>query len=67
MSTWRSAGLNYVNYSNIAAQVLRRSLKADQKEIAMRRGKSTIRYFYWVQGSMLPEGEKPKQLEKEKA
>ncbi|KAJ8737507.1 hypothetical protein PYW08_000102 [Mythimna loreyi] len=67
MSSWRSAGLNYVNYSNIAAQVLRKSLKADHKERALKRGKSTIRYFYWSKGEMLPQGEKPKQLEKDKA
>ncbi|PZC81884.1 hypothetical protein B5X24_HaOG211897 [Helicoverpa armigera] len=67
MSTWRMAGLNYVNYSNIAANILRRSLKADLKEAAMKRGQSTIRYFYWVNGEPLPEGHKPKPDEKGKA
>nr|XP_004933166.1 protein stunted [Bombyx mori] len=59
MSTWRMAGLNYVNYSNIAARTLRKSLKGNLKEEASKRDKSLIRYFYWANGEILPAGQKP--------
>ncbi|XP_075991595.1 protein stunted-like [Anticarsia gemmatalis] len=59
MSTsWRMAGLNYVNYSNIAARVLRGSLKAGHKEEAMKRGAPHMKYYYWANGEMLPLGQK---------
>ncbi|CAG4942490.1 unnamed protein product [Colias eurytheme] len=60
MSTWRMAGLNYVNYSNIAAKTLRKSLKSNLKEEAAKRDVSGIRFFYWENGDVLPAGEKPK-------
>ncbi|XP_028160467.1 protein stunted-like [Ostrinia furnacalis] len=63
MSTWRMVGLNYVNYSNIAARVLRKSLKANLRDEAGKRDISAIRYFYWLKGEMLAHGKK---LEPEK-
>ncbi|CAG9782011.1 unnamed protein product [Diatraea saccharalis] len=59
MSTWRMAGLNYVNYSNIAARTLRKSLKANLREEASKRDQSAIRYFYWVKGEMLRDEQLP--------
>ncbi|RVE53082.1 hypothetical protein evm_002179 [Chilo suppressalis] len=66
MSTWRMAGLNYVNFSNIAARTLRKSLKANLREEASKRNQSAIRYFYWAGGEQLPEGKKPEPSEKAK-
>lgn len=45
--------------------MLRRSLKSDFRDEAMKREASHIRYYYWVNGAMLGEGEKPV-VEKEK-
>lgn len=50
MSSWRTVGLNYINYSNIAARVLRNSLKAEQRAAAEKRGESQIRFTKWENG-----------------
>ncbi|CAH2985480.1 unnamed protein product [Chilo suppressalis] len=44
---------NYVNFSNIAARTLRKSLKANLREEASKRDQSAIRYFYWAGGEQL--------------
>ncbi|KAI8319503.1 hypothetical protein GQ54DRAFT_265218 [Martensiomyces pterosporus] len=47
---WRAAGINYLQYSNIAARALRRVAKAElQTEIAKREGVN-IRYAKWENG-----------------
>lgn len=46
---------SYVNYSNIAARVLRRSLKSPEKDEASKRDVSHIKVHYWAEGSMLRE------------
>ncbi|XP_045764693.1 protein stunted isoform X2 [Maniola jurtina] len=50
MSAWRQAGLNYINYSNIAAKILRKSLKADFRTEALRRDASHVRITPWANG-----------------
>ncbi|KAL0892053.1 hypothetical protein ABMA27_015275 [Loxostege sticticalis] len=50
MSAWRQAGLNYINYSNIAAKMLRRSLKPDLRTEALRRDASHVRITPWTDG-----------------
>ncbi|CAH1395099.1 unnamed protein product [Nezara viridula] len=40
MSAWRAAGLNYIQYSNIAARVVRQSLKPNVKTEALKREES---------------------------
>ncbi|XP_047506943.1 protein stunted-like isoform X1 [Pieris napi] len=50
MSAWRQAGLNYINYSNIAANILRRSLKPQLKTEAIRRDESHVRITPWANG-----------------
>ena len=35
---WRVAGLNYVQYSNIAAKTVRQALKGEAKDAAAKRG-----------------------------
>ncbi|CAH1647843.1 unnamed protein product [Spodoptera littoralis] len=66
MSTWRMAGLNYVNYSNIAANTLRKSLKTEHRDAAIKRGIPTVKYYYWENGQMLAHGQKLKVVEKER-
>ncbi|KAG6446364.1 protein stunted isoform X1 [Manduca sexta] len=50
MSAWRQVGLNYINYSNIAAKVLRRSLKPELRAEAMKRDESHVRITPWADG-----------------
>ncbi|XP_066156826.1 protein stunted isoform X2 [Euwallacea fornicatus] len=50
MSAWRAAGLNYINYSNIAAKVLRQALKADLRADAAKRNDSHIKVTKWQDG-----------------
>ncbi|XP_055524912.1 protein stunted isoform X2 [Wyeomyia smithii] len=56
MSAWRAAGLNYINYSNIAAKLVRQALKPDLRAQATRRDDSHIKFTKWVNGK--PETEK---------
>ena len=39
---WRVAGLNYVQYSNIAAKTVRQALKGEAKDAAAKRGNHLI-------------------------
>ncbi|XP_050524194.1 protein stunted-like isoform X1 [Daktulosphaira vitifoliae] len=50
MSYWRAAGLNYVNYSNIAAKVVRRVLKSDLQASACKRDESHVKFTPWIKG-----------------
>ncbi|CAH0700039.1 unnamed protein product [Spodoptera exigua] len=50
MSAWRQAGLNYINYSNIAAKILRRSLKPELRAEALKRDDSNVRITPWANG-----------------
>ncbi|EAT44591.1 AAEL004060-PA [Aedes aegypti] len=56
MTAWRAAGLNYINYSNIAARLVRKALKPEQRAQAVRRDESHIKFTKWVNGK--PENEK---------
>ncbi|KAJ1732205.1 hypothetical protein LPJ61_002159 [Coemansia biformis] len=47
---WRTAGMNYLQYSSIAARALRRVVKSELKtEIAKREGVS-VKYAKWTNG-----------------
>ncbi|KAL3284882.1 hypothetical protein HHI36_019019 [Cryptolaemus montrouzieri] len=50
MSAWRAAGLNYINYSNIAAKILRQALKTDVRAEAAKRDSTTVKITKWVDG-----------------
>ncbi|XP_039436296.1 protein stunted-like [Culex pipiens pallens] len=50
MTAWRAAGLNYINYSNIAANLLRRALKSELREQAARRDVTSIKFTKWANG-----------------
>merc|ERR1712223_2184715 len=49
---WRAAGLNYIQYSNVAAKVVRRCLKGDAlKTDAAKREVTSIKFAKWEGGS----------------
>ncbi|CAH1105354.1 unnamed protein product [Psylliodes chrysocephalus] len=50
MSAWRAAGLNYINFSNIAAKLLRQALKADLRAEADKRSGTHIKITKWQEG-----------------
>jgi len=50
MSYWRTAGLNYIRFSNIAAKVVRRALKQDLRAEAAKRDESSIKFTQWKDG-----------------
>nr|AVC55617.1 mitochondrial ATP5e long variant [Mesenchytraeus cf. pedatus SL-2017] len=50
MSSWRLAGLNYINYSRVCARIVRRSLKPDIRVEAMKRDEGFIRPIFWKDG-----------------
>lgn len=41
---------SYINYSNIAARVLRQALRAEPKKDAIKRDETSIRFTPWVNG-----------------
>lgn len=50
MSKWRELGLTYVHFSNIAARVLRNSLKPELRADAAKRAEAHIKFTKWVDG-----------------
>merc|ERR1712029_1338351 len=50
---WRAAGLNYVQYSNIAAKVVRRCLKPEFKADAGKREITSINFAKWEGGKQV--------------
>nr|ABD98778.1 putative mitochondrial ATP synthase epsilon chain [Graphocephala atropunctata] len=55
MSAWRAAGLNYIQYSNIAAKLVRRALKVELRAEAARRDESFVRFTPWKDGKPITE------------
>ncbi|CAG9838812.1 unnamed protein product [Diabrotica balteata] len=55
MSAWRAAGLNYINYSNIAAKLLRQALKPELRTEALRRNETHIKVTKWQDGKPIKE------------
>ncbi|XP_014215124.1 protein stunted isoform X2 [Copidosoma floridanum] len=50
MSAWRQAGLNYINYSQIAARLVRQALKSDLRVEAAKRDEANVRVTQWKDG-----------------
>ncbi|CAO1356176.1 unnamed protein product [Diamesa hyperborea] len=50
MTAWRQAGLNYINFSNIAAKLVRRALKPEFRAEAAKRDASHIKFTPWANG-----------------
>ncbi|XP_019762593.1 protein stunted isoform X1 [Dendroctonus ponderosae] len=53
MSAWRQAGLNYINYSNIAAKVVRQALKTELRADAAKRNDSHVKITKWEGGKAI--------------
>lgn len=50
MSKWRELGLTYVHYSNVAARVLRSSLRSELRADAAKRANANIKFTKWTDG-----------------
>ncbi|EZA55520.1 ATP synthase subunit epsilon, mitochondrial [Ooceraea biroi] len=50
MSAWRQAGLNYINYSQIAARLVRQALKGDLRAEALKRDEVNVKFTQWKDG-----------------
>ncbi|ODN04680.1 ATP synthase subunit epsilon, mitochondrial [Orchesella cincta] len=50
MTFWRVAGLNYIQYSTIAARVVRKALKPEFRVEAAKRSESGIKFTQWKDG-----------------
>lgn len=50
MSKWRELGLTYIHYSNIAARLLRSSLKQELRAEANKRADSHVKFTKWIDG-----------------
>ncbi|KAH0949176.1 hypothetical protein HN011_001157 [Eciton burchellii] len=55
MSMWRQAGLNYINYSQIAARLVRQALKGDFKVEALKRDEVNVKFTQWKDGKPITE------------
>ncbi|KYM96551.1 Putative ATP synthase subunit epsilon, mitochondrial [Cyphomyrmex costatus] len=53
MSAWRQAGLNYINYSQIAARLVRQALKADLRVDAVKRDEVNVKFTQWKDGKAI--------------
>jgi len=53
MTFWRVAGLNYAQYSNIAARAVRQALKEPAKTEALKRDGSQIKITPWKDGKAI--------------
>jgi len=50
MTFWRAAGLNYINYSSIAARVVRKALKPEFRAEATKRSEGAVKITPWKDG-----------------
>ena len=50
MNFWRAVGLNYVQYSNISARLVRKSLKPSLQADALKRDVVNIKFTKWEAG-----------------
>ncbi|XP_017082065.1 protein stunted isoform X2 [Drosophila eugracilis] len=50
MTAWRAAGITYIQYSNIAARILRESLKTELRVDAAKRNASHVKFTPWANG-----------------
>ncbi|XP_015440335.1 PREDICTED: ATP synthase subunit epsilon, mitochondrial-like isoform X2 [Dufourea novaeangliae] len=50
MAAWRQAGLNYINYSQIAARLVRQALKPELRTKASKRDEVNVRFTQWKDG-----------------
>ncbi|XP_044587879.1 protein stunted isoform X2 [Cotesia typhae] len=50
MAAWRQAGLNYINYSQIAAKLVRQALKTEFRTAAAKRDDTSVKFTHWKEG-----------------
>ncbi|KAI8035536.1 protein stunted isoform X2 [Drosophila gunungcola] len=50
MTAWRAAGITYIQYSNIAARVLREALRTELRVDAAKRDASHVKFTPWANG-----------------
>ncbi|CAB0012803.1 unnamed protein product [Nesidiocoris tenuis] len=55
MTAWRAAGLTYIQFSNIAARVLRQALKPNLRADALKREDSHVKFTPWKDGKPITE------------
>ncbi|XP_076626201.1 protein stunted isoform X1 [Colletes latitarsis] len=55
MAAWRQAGLNYINYSQIAARLVRQALKPELRPEALKRDEANVRFTQWKDGKPVTE------------
>ncbi|XP_033339967.1 protein stunted isoform X1 [Megalopta genalis] len=55
MAAWRQAGLNYINYSQIAARLVRQALKSDIRAEAAKRDDANVKFTAWKDGKPITE------------
>lgn len=48
--SWKKLGLNYIEFSNIAAKQLRLSLKPELQKLALLRDNYTVQFTKWENG-----------------
>ncbi|XP_011877124.1 PREDICTED: ATP synthase subunit epsilon, mitochondrial-like isoform X2 [Vollenhovia emeryi] len=53
MTAWRQAGLNYINYSQIAARLVRQALKSDLRTEAAKRDEVNVKFTQWKDGKAI--------------
>ncbi|XP_077993841.1 ATP synthase F(1) complex subunit epsilon, mitochondrial-like [Glandiceps talaboti] len=54
VAAWRQAGLSYIQYSAICARLLRRALKPEFREQALKKEESFSKLNKWVDGKPAP-------------
>nr|XP_016935414.1 protein stunted [Drosophila suzukii] len=54
MKVWRDAGLTYIQYSNIAARVVREALRSELRAEAAKRNISHVQFTPWKNGRPVP-------------
>ncbi|EDW75278.1 uncharacterized protein Dwil_GK19782, isoform A [Drosophila willistoni] len=53
-NAWRAAGITYIQYSNIAARVLREALRTELRADAAKRNESHVKFTPWANGRPAP-------------
>ncbi|XP_030381504.1 protein stunted isoform X2 [Scaptodrosophila lebanonensis] len=49
-NAWRAVGITYIQYSNIAARVLREALRTELRADAAKRNDSHVKFTPWANG-----------------
>ncbi len=61
VAAWRQAGMTYIQYSALCARLVRRALKPEFKEAAMKIEETAVRITMWEGGKAVPKDQKTNQ------